>query len=120
MSENSEAVGAPVEPSVRPLPAPHYPQWSHSNEHAAWTERQVSWIVSREVAAERGRIDQLLRDHQGVSLETLEYLETMRIGPTREQWAELDARARGDGEPGCRDCADNNGTCPHDGHKCGA
>lgn len=25
----------------------------------------------------------------------------------------------GDGEPGCRDCADNDGTCPHDGHKCG-
>jgi hypothetical protein len=25
-----------------------------------------------------------------------------------------------DAEPSCRDCADNNGTCPHDGHKCGA
>lgn len=24
-----------------------------------------------------------------------------------------------DGDPGCRDCADNDGTCPHDGHKCG-
>jgi hypothetical protein len=43
--------------------------------------------------AERGRIAALIAQHSGLTLETLEYLETMRQGPTTEEWAALDARA---------------------------
>ena len=127
----ADAVGAPVDQPVRPwgtrldLDAQPVGYDRRQGDILRWREPQVGPLYDQAaldaaVAAERERIDQLLRDHQGVSLETLEYLETMRQGPTREEWAEMDSRARGDGEPGCRDCADNNGTCPHDGHKCGA
>ena len=42
-----------------PLPEPHYPQWSHSNECEAFTGGQMRWYADREVAravtAERKR-----------------------------------------------------------------
>lgn len=41
--------------------------------------------------AGRERFNEMLMAHQGISLETLEYLETMRQGPTPEEWAEIDA-----------------------------
>ena len=86
-------------------------------EYAGQCVRQATAECSEHWKA---KMDALLQTHCGLDLETLEYLETMRQGPMPEEWAALDANARGDGEPGCRDCADNNGTCPHDGHKCGA
>lgn len=55
-------------------------------------------------AATRHRNSAVMEAHTGIRLSTVEYLESMR---TR------------DSDPGCRDCADNDGTCPHDGHKCG-
>lgn len=93
---------------------PNYDGRQHNVEAA------IAAAIDRAVAADRHRISALMEAHTGIRLATVEYLEMMRQGPTPEEWAELDARARGDGEPGCRDCADNNGTCPHDGHKCGA
>ena len=47
-----------------------------------------------DVAAERERIAGLIAQHSGLSLETLEYLETMRQGPSPQEWAELDRTAR--------------------------
>lgn len=45
---------------------------------------------------EQQRIAALIATHTGLTLETLEYLQTMREGPSPEEWAELDANARGD------------------------
>lgn len=50
--------------------------------------------IDAAVASERERIDKLIRTHSRLSLETLEYLQTMREGPTPAEWAELDANAR--------------------------
>ena len=38
-----------------PLPAPYYPQWSHSNEMAAYTADQMREYAAAAVAAERER-----------------------------------------------------------------
>ena len=81
---------------------------------------QARKYAARATALERARIAALIARHSGLTLETLEYLETMWQGPSPEEWAALDANARGDGEPGCRDCADYDGTCPHDRHVCRA
>lgn len=50
---------------------------------------RVSELVRAAVAAERERLDDLLRRYQGISLETLECLE----GPSAQEWAELDSDA---------------------------
>lgn len=44
--------------------------------------------------AERARIAELIAYHTDLTLETMEYLEKMRQGPTAEEWAELDRAAR--------------------------
>ena len=62
-----------------------------------WTQVELAAIreyAARCVAAERERIDKLIRTHSRLSLETLEYLQTVREGPTPAEWAELDANAR--------------------------
>jgi len=41
-------------------------------------------LISTAVAAERGRIASLIATHTGLTLGTLEYLETMRQGPNVE------------------------------------
>lgn len=102
------AVGAPVERPVRPSLSEALDAWweaayaegrdgrTHDTEGGAaqqalqdiWAAHQAALVAA--VAAERERIDDLLRTHQGVSLATLEYLETMRQGPTADEWAELD------------------------------
>lgn len=51
---------------------------------------RVGELVCAAMAAERKRIDDLLRHYQGISLETLESLE----GPSAQEWAELDSDAR--------------------------
>ena len=58
----------------------------------------LTWYSADQMHAyalsERDRIAALIAQHTGMTLDTLEYLETMRQGPTAKEWAELDARAR--------------------------
>lgn len=54
-------------------------QGDHPTQPIADAEVLENAIV--QLAAERERIDALLREHQGISLETLEYLGAMRQAP---------------------------------------
>ena len=58
------------------------------------TMEQAREYAARATAIERSRIAALIAQHSGLTLETLEYLETMRQGPTPDEWAELDRAAR--------------------------
>lgn len=53
-------------------------------------------IVLAETArvVEQKRIAALIAQHSCLTLETLDYLETMRQGPSPAEWAELDSAAR--------------------------
>ena len=71
-----------------------YP-WEHMPTQGRQTMRDnASKIISAALLAERERIAALIAQHSGLTLETLEYLETMRQGPSPEEWAELDRAAR--------------------------
>jgi len=78
------------------LPPPDYPAGSEGMlGEDCWTRAQVLVLL----AAERKRISALMETHCGIRLATVEYLETMRQGPSLEEWAELDANDRGTQEP---------------------
>lgn len=73
-------------------PEPPLTRWSwHDLPDRAAAAIAVIALVQ---AAERTRIAGLIAQHSCLTLETLEYLETMRQGPTPEEWAELDRAAR--------------------------
>lgn len=57
------------------------------NDHAV-TLAETARVV------EQQRIAALIARHSGLTLETLEYLETMRQGPTADEWADIDRAAR--------------------------